>query len=248
MSVTMTERARSASPWWYRNRGSVIGAIFGVGFTAGSVRVDDSPYLLTAIVWGRHWGDAGVETLMWAGIALVLLAWFVRLAGTAYLRGDVVFAPNVQRDRLIVAGIFRYVRNPLYLGNDLLAAGIGLFATPLGFAIIVLGNVVFGLMLANEEVKQLGTQYGAEFDAYRRDVPAFIPRLSPSTLGRGATIEPSYRAAFRAESFALALAIALVPIAIFGQPGLLPAGILFIIAMGLFIAATRMGRRESPGP
>ena len=239
----MTTQAVAASPWWYRNRGSVIGAIFGIGFAAGSVRFDDSPYRLAAIAWGRPWGDAGIEAFLWLGIALVLLAWFVRLSGTAYLRGDVVFAPNVQRDRLIVAGIFRYVRNPLYLGNDLLALGVGLYATPIGFAIIVIGNVVLGAMLAREEVRQLGAQYGAEFDAYRRDVPAFIPRSTPSPLGSGATIEPSYRAAFGAESFVLALAIALAPIAIFGQAGLLPAAILFLVSMGLFVAATRMGRR-----
>jgi hypothetical protein len=39
-----------------------------------------------------------VQALCWLGIVLGLLAWAVRVSGTAYLRGDVVFAPNVQRE------------------------------------------------------------------------------------------------------------------------------------------------------
>ncbi len=218
--VQTAETSRTPSPWWYRNRGSVIGVIFGSGFFFGNIRFNASTPSLPAAI-----------------------AWLTRLAGTAYLRGEVVFAPDVQRDRLIVSGIFRYVRNPLYLGNDLLAIGIGLYAPPLGFAIIVLGNVIFGAMLANEEVQQLGAQYGAEYAAYRAAVPAFLPRLTPVPATTGAAIEPSYRAAFFAESFALVIAIALVPVAVAGQAGVIPGAIIFVIAIPLFLAASRMGRR-----
>lgn len=242
----MSEQDVRPSPWWYRQRGSVIGAIFGCGFFLGNIGFDGQRPLPAAVVWGLHGGAAGVYSLLWAGVALVLTAWLARLSGTAYLRGDVVFAANVQRDRLIVAGPFRYVRNPLYLGNVLLALGMGLYAPPLGFAIIVLGNTVFVAALAHEEAEQLASRYGADYAAYRVAVPAFLPRITPWTLAGGASIEPEFRAALLAESFTLAMGVALVPIAVAGQAGLVPAAIIFVVAMGLFVVMSRTGRRDAP--
>ena len=187
----MTDSSVKPSPWWYRNRGSVIGMIYGAGFFVANIRfTTTTPPAPTAMVLGAHVGDAGAQVLLWLGVALVVLAWLTRFAGTAYLRGEVVFAPNVQRDRLIISGIFRYVRNPLYLGNDLLALGAAMYAPPLG-----------------------------------------------------AAIEPSFRAAFFSESFALVIAIALVPVAVAGQAGRIPGAIIFVVAIPLFFAASRMGRR-----
>jgi protein-S-isoprenylcysteine O-methyltransferase Ste14 len=244
----MNEQAVKPSPWWYRQRGSVIGAIFGVGFFLGNLRVDGKPSLPAAVVWGLYEGDAGIYALLWLGVALVLLAWLARLSGTAYLRGDVVFAANVQRDRLIVDGPFRYVRNPLYLGNILLALGIGLYAPPLGFAIIVIGNTLLVMMLAHEELKQLALQYGADYDAYRAAVPAFLPRLTPATFSGRGQIKPHLRSALVAESFTLTMGIALIPIAVAGRAGLIPAAVIFVVAMGLFVGISRTGRRDArPG-
>jgi protein-S-isoprenylcysteine O-methyltransferase Ste14 len=240
----MEEQAVKPSPWWYRQRGTVIGVIFGIGFFFGNMRNDGQPSLPAAIVWGLRAGDAGVETLLWLGIMFVVLAWLVRLSGAAYLRGDVVFAADVQRDRLIIDGPFRFLRNPLYLGNVFLALGIGLYAPPLGFAIIVLGNVILVTMLAKEEAVQLGAQYGAGYAAYRAAVPAFIPRFTPVARNAGARIEPDFRAAFISESFTLGFAAALVPIATLGQAGLLPGGIILLVAFALFIGLSRTGRRS----
>jgi protein-S-isoprenylcysteine O-methyltransferase Ste14 len=241
----MNEQAAKPSPWWYRQRGSVIGAIFGLGFFLGNTSIDGKPSLPAAVVWGLHWGGAGIYALLWLGVVLVLLAWLARLSGTAYLRGDVVFAANVQRDRLIVDGPFRYVRNPLYLGNVLMALGIGLYAPPLGFAIIVFGNTLLVVMLAREEAKQLAAQYGADYAIYRAAVPAFLPRLTPAAFPSAGTIKPHLRSALMAESFTLTMGIALVPIAVAGRAGCIPAAIIFFVAMGLFVVMSRTGRRDT---
>ena len=154
-----------------------------------------------------------------------------------------VFAADVQRDRLIVDGPFRYVRNPLYAANVLLALGIGLYAPPLGFAIIVLGNVAFVALLAREEERQLTSQYGADYAAYCTAVRAFLPRLIPAEFPWAGHIEPDVRAAFRAEVFTLVLAIGLVPLAVSGPAGFVPAACILAVAIGLFVATTRTGRR-----
>jgi protein-S-isoprenylcysteine O-methyltransferase Ste14 len=233
----------NASPWWYRERGMLIGAIFGVGFLAGNVRFDGHAALPAAVVWGRHFGNAGVELFLWGGIELVLFAWLLRTCGTAYLRGEVVFAPDVQHDRLIVDGPFKYVRNPLYIGNVLLALGVGLYAPPLGFAIVVLGNAIFVALLAREEERHLAAQYGADYAAYCKKVRAFLPRLIPAEFPSAGHIEPDFRSAFRAEVFSFFIAIALVPLALYGPEGLSATECIMAVAVVLFVAATRKGRR-----
>lgn len=225
-------------------RGRLLVARFGLGFFLGNARVDGQPSLPAAVVWGLYKGDVGVYALLWLGVVLVL-AWLARLSGTAYLRGDVVFAANVQRDRLNVDGPFRYVRNPLYFGNILMALGIGLYAPPLGFATIVIGNTILVAMLAREEAQQLAAQYGAGYAAYRVAVPAFLPRLTPAVFPSAGKIQPHVRAALMAESITLTMAFALVPIAIMGQAGLIPAAAVFRVAMGLFVGMSRTGRRDA---
>jgi hypothetical protein len=182
-------------------------------------------------------------------VQLALLGWLARYFGTAYLHGDVVFAADVQRHRLVVAGPFRYTRNPLYLGNDLLALGIGLYAPPLGFAIILLGNIIFGIILAGEEQQQLLKQYGAEYVAYCKAVPPFLPRLLPAKFAEDAKVTPSWRNAFRSESWALAMALAPAPIALAGERGTMASGIIWFGALGLFIAISHISRaKRSPTP
>lgn len=239
----MQSAAAPASPWWYRRRGALIGAIFGAGFLAGNIRFDGHAALPAAVVWGRHFGNPGIEALLWGGIELVLFAWLLRTYGTAYLRGDVVFAAEVQRDRLIVDGPFRYARNPLYAGNVLLALGIGLYAPPAGFAIVVLGIAILVALLAHEEERQLAAQYGADYAAYRKAVPAFFPRLVPAEFSSAGHIEPDVRAAFRAEVFTFVIAIALVPLALYGPAGFVSAACILAVALVLFVGATRQGRR-----
>jgi protein-S-isoprenylcysteine O-methyltransferase Ste14 len=222
------------SPWWYRSRGTLIGLIYGAGFVLGSVSFTGTDAVPAFIAWGSGWGGAGVHALAWLGIALAVLAWLVRASGTAYLRREVVFSSDALQDRLIVAGPFRYVRNPLYLGNIILAAGVGLYAPPLGFAIILTGNVAIVMFLAREEAAELALRYGAAFDAYRRAVPAFVPRRTPADVPGSVAVEPSLSSALLGEAGVALIALALVPVALFGQAGL-PA-LLVLVALALIVS------------
>jgi hypothetical protein len=44
---------------------------------------------------------------------------------------------RVHTERVLADGPYRYVRNPLYLGNILMATGIGLMASRIGFLVLV---------------------------------------------------------------------------------------------------------------
>jgi protein-S-isoprenylcysteine O-methyltransferase Ste14 len=237
------------SPWWYRQRGAVIGAIYFVGFALGYwVPAETSP-VPVAVTWGEALaGGPGVELLLWAAVASALIAWFWRASGTAYLRRDVVFAADVQRDRLIVAGVFRYVRNPLYVGNVFLALAVALLAPPVGFAVIVAGNALFVVLLAREEALGLEARYGEAYAAYRRAVPAFFPRLTPADVPGSVTVAPSVAAGLMGEGFCLGLALAIVPLAVFGQAGLPAFYAIWIASFGAWaMAGWLAGRRRNSG-
>jgi protein-S-isoprenylcysteine O-methyltransferase Ste14 len=226
----------------------VIGTIYGAGFLIGYT-VPLGPMQPVAVVLGeRLGGGPGVAVLLWAAVASALVAWFWRASGTAYLRQDVVFAADVQRDRLIVAGVFRYIRNPLYVGNVFLALAAAVMAPPLGFAIIMAGNVAIVIMLAGEESRGMAERYGPIYEAYRRAVPAFVPRLTPAEVPGSADVVPSIARGLLAEAFCLALAVALVPVALFGQAGLPAFYVIWILGLIVWGTAGWMaGRKHTSG-
>ena len=81
-----------------------------------------------------------------------------------------------------MTGFYRYVRNPMYvgmlliiLGNVLILGNVAVFAyaalIALGFAAFVLGY----------EEPTLRRQFGGEYAEFCRNVPRWIPRLTPWT-------------------------------------------------------------------
>jgi protein-S-isoprenylcysteine O-methyltransferase Ste14 len=236
----------SRSPWWYRRRGTVIGAIYAWGFLAGYAI--PGPHRPAFEAWGdRFAGGAGSSSiLIWSAVACAMIAWLLRAAGTAYLGRSVVFADDVQQDALIVAGPFRYVRNPLYLGNIFLTLAVALLAPPIGFALIVAGKIAFVWLLAAEESRRLAARYGSTYQAYRAAVPAFLPRFTPAGIQGTATRKPSWGAALFSEAAALAFAIALVPIALFGGRGATAFWAIWLSALVFFGLIGRRASRSRP--
>ena len=89
-------------------------------------------------------------------------------------------APVAPTERLVVTGAYRHVRNPMYLA--VVSAIVGqalLLGQPvlLGYAALVAFLVVSFVRLYEEPA--LRRQFGEEYDAYRRAVPGWVPRLHP---------------------------------------------------------------------
>ena len=80
--------------------------------------------------------------------------------------------------QLITAGPYGKVRNPIYLSmfGMLVATGLALSTWWALLAVMVLSVVGAQIRIRNEE-QVLRDSFGAEFDAYVRQVPAMFPRI-----------------------------------------------------------------------
>jgi protein-S-isoprenylcysteine O-methyltransferase Ste14 len=81
-------------------------------------------------------------------------------------------------ERLVVRGLYRYVRNPMYLAVLAVITGQALLLgrpVLLGYAAIV--GAAFAAFVHWYEQPTLAWRYGAQYDAYRQAVPRWWPRL-----------------------------------------------------------------------
>ena len=150
--------------------GSLLFLVVAPGVVAGLVpwlltgwdAADDVPALVVA---------AGI-VLLAAGVAVLLHA-FARFV----VEGLGTPAPVAPTERLVVGGLYRYVRNPMYLA---VAATIVGQALILGRPGLLLYALAFLLTVATfvrlYEEPTLARRYGAEYDAYRRAVGGWWPR------------------------------------------------------------------------
>jgi protein-S-isoprenylcysteine O-methyltransferase Ste14 len=79
---------------------------------------------------------------------------------------------------LNATGIYSVVRHPLYLGNTLVAFGLGLFtATWFLPTIIVLASLLYHERICVREEVFLEARFGDAFRTWAREVPALVPSL-----------------------------------------------------------------------
>jgi len=153
--------------------GSALFLIAAPGVVAGVI-----PWAITE--WRMEdslfWGSRALGGVLIAAGAAVVLHAFARFA----IEGLGTPAPIAPTERLVVGGIYRHVRNPMYLavgsmiaGQALLLGQTELLGYLLAFAALCLGFVHL------YEEPTLQRQHGAEYDAYRHAVPRWIPRLRP---------------------------------------------------------------------
>ncbi len=169
-----------SSPWWYRWRSAVFALIYAVGFFGGWATAAGHRYVPTFAVLGSRLGHSGVPALLALAIAATLACLAVRAWGSSYLSADTVWNRDARTDSLLVCGPFRYTRNPLYVGNALLALGFGLLAPPWGAGLIAVANAFFIAALIRHEEAAMKAQYGAAFARYCAQVPRFFPRIVPA--------------------------------------------------------------------
>ncbi|MFZ0412787.1 MAG: isoprenylcysteine carboxylmethyltransferase family protein [Candidatus Acidiferrales bacterium] len=190
-----------ATQFEFRHRFWVIGFVFWVGF--GLYAVDP----LNVVQWVAERAAPGnnakqmliVHGLFCVGALLIFMAASLRTWAAAYLRSNVVQDPSLHAEKIVADGPYRHLRNPLYLGSILLALGMGLLASRVGFLVIVVGSAIVFLRLAGLEESTLDREHGEPYREFCKKVPRLWPALAPR-LPAGGT-EPRWRQAFLGEMF-----------------------------------------------
>jgi len=94
-------------------------------------------------------------------------------------------APPAPPGQPVVRGLYRYVRNPVYLAVPAVTTGQALLLNHpilLGYAAAV--AAAFIAFIYGYEQPTLARRYGAQYQAYRQDVPGWWPRLRPARTAR----------------------------------------------------------------
>ena len=108
-----------------------------------------------------------------AAFGLVVLGWCIR---DFYVSGKGTLAPWAPPENLVIVGLYRYTRNPMYLGVLLIVCGFALlFTSPLltlYWAVLAVG---FHLRVLFFEERWLAGQFGDEWIKYKRSVSRWVP-------------------------------------------------------------------------
>ncbi len=150
--------------------GSVVFLFAAPGVAAGLV-----PWLLTG--W-----ESSDPPLVLKLAGLVLIAGGLAMLLPAFARfvfeGIGTPAPVAPPEKLVVGGLYRHVRNPMYVAVTAIIIGQALL---LGRPVLLLYALVFMAAVASfvhfYEEPVLSARYGEQYDDYRRAVPAWWPRL-----------------------------------------------------------------------
>jgi protein-S-isoprenylcysteine O-methyltransferase Ste14 len=158
-------RARAAA-------GSVVFLVVVPGTVAGLV-----PWLLTG--WDRrdHWPVLDVAGCILIAVGVVVL---LHAFGRFVVEGIGTPAPVAPTENLVVGGLYRHVRNPMYLAVGATIVGQALvLAQPVLFVYAAIFAVMVVAFVRGYEEPTLRRQFGEEYERYRRAVPGWWPRRTP---------------------------------------------------------------------
>ena len=150
--------------------GSVLFLVIAPGTVAGLL-----PWFLTN--WESTGPWVGFELLgvglIVAGVGVLLHA-FARFA----LEGTGTPAPVAPTEQLVIGGLYRYVRNPMYLAVAATIVGQALLlgrAILLAYALVFMAAVTAFVKLYEEPT--LSERFGTQYEEYRQAVPGWWPRV-----------------------------------------------------------------------
>jgi protein-S-isoprenylcysteine O-methyltransferase Ste14 len=156
-------------------RRSIVASVLFTLFGGPGILLVLLPWWMTRFRVTSGWHEAGGWVLIGLGLAPLLES-----IGRFILVGRGALVPNVPTEHLVVSGLYRFVRNPMYVGVALALAGEALLFLSDGVA-IELGVVALAvhLFVCFYEEPKLTRTFGEEYLLYQRNVRRWIPRLSP---------------------------------------------------------------------
>jgi len=149
---------------------------FNIGETLFQLR-DYTPIPLLIILFLYASPNVISATL---GMTFIILGELFRIYSVAFIGTVSRTRSSSTGSRLITSGPFAYVRNPLYVGNFMITAGISVFSGTIW--IMVLTVLAFAgqyFFVVEYEESILREKFGAEYDSYCKTVPAWFAKRRP---------------------------------------------------------------------
>jgi len=158
--------------------GPIIGSVIFFGAAPGVV-AGWIPYTLSR--WHLERPFLGFPAGRGIGVILVVVAFAVLVDSFARfaLQGEGTPAPVAPTETLVVSGLYRHVRNPMYLAVVAAIVGQGLFFASISlleYAAVVWG--LFHVFVVAYEEPALRRRFGDSYRAYQRGVGRWWPRRS----------------------------------------------------------------------
>jgi len=115
-----------------------------------------------------------------AGIVLLVPASALGIASAVAMstRGEGTPLPSATANRLVIAGPYRWIRNPMAVAGVVQGAAVGLVLQSwLVVAYAVAGSLFWNCAIRPLEEADLRERFGVEFERYRDTVRCWIPRM-----------------------------------------------------------------------
>jgi protein-S-isoprenylcysteine O-methyltransferase Ste14 len=154
------------------------------------------PFALIVPVWAVLIVVTGFVTYRWTGVPLYPSGWswvaalpffamgasvFRRVGREKQFTGDqLIGRPEIEpgrEQRLVTTGIHGHVRHPVYAAHLSMMCGWTVAGGTLASYLLLAWALVSGALMIYLEDRELERRFGPEYSAYRRRVPAIIPRL-----------------------------------------------------------------------
>lgn len=159
---------------WQAALGTFVFFFVAPGIVAGAI-----PWGLTGWRLPEPLPLSGIPAIL--GVILLLPAlWILIDSFVRFARSLGTPAPIAPTQHLVVDGMYRFVRNPMYVGVVSIILGQALLfwsAAALIYAVIVF--VTVHLFVVGYEEPTLRDQFPADYQAYFANVPRWVPRLTP---------------------------------------------------------------------
>jgi protein-S-isoprenylcysteine O-methyltransferase Ste14 len=131
-------------------------------------------------------GLPGAVPLRALGAALILAgAGAVAAAFAQFVReGRGTPSPLAPAGRVVAHGVYRHLRHPMYAGTTAVLVGQALLLRrPVLLLAAAAYCATFVVVTRVHEEPLLRRRFGAAYDAYRREVPGWMPRVSRTRRG-----------------------------------------------------------------
>jgi protein-S-isoprenylcysteine O-methyltransferase Ste14 len=133
------------------------------------------PFSFMAFTFYKEWEE---DLIVWPlGVMTILVGALIRLWATKHIGRRMPWMKKKGKN-LVRTGPYALVRNPLYIGNIVIAVGLSFLSElawciPLVFLYLA---ILYNFVVLYEE-KKLLQRWGEQYRAYLTEVPRWIPRL-----------------------------------------------------------------------